>query len=70
MTQEFLKEILSFREIIQILHFQCKLYTAYMSNYQVTMFQFLKCSRFSILFSSSGSISHIFGPKNETLSVL
>ena len=38
MTQEFLKEILSFKEIREILPFQCKLYTAYMGNYQVSMF--------------------------------
>ena len=36
--QEFLKEILSFEGIREILLFQCKLYTAYMGNYQVTMF--------------------------------
>ena len=38
MTQEFLKEILSFKEIREILPFQCKLCTAYMGNHQVSMF--------------------------------
>ena len=38
MTQEFLKEILSLRLIREILSFQCKLYTDYMDNYQVSIF--------------------------------
>ena len=38
MTEELLKEILSFREVREIQRFQCKLYTAYISNYQILMF--------------------------------
>ena len=42
MTQEFLKEIPeSFREIREILRFQCKLYTAYMGNYSFPCFNLL-----------------------------
>ena len=38
MAQEFLKETVSFKEVREILHFQCKLYTTYMGNYQISMF--------------------------------
>ena len=37
-TQEFLKSVLSFMEIREILRVQCKLYTDYIRNYQVPMF--------------------------------
>ena len=33
------------------------------------LISFLKCSRLSMFFSFSGSISHIFGPKYEIVSV-
>ena len=38
MIQEFLKEILISREVRGILRFQCRLYTAYIGNYQVPYF--------------------------------